>query len=59
MFGSVALFAFLLQVVTGLLMAVNYAPTPGRSLGQLALHRDASDGGQHHPRRCITGARAR
>jgi ubiquinol-cytochrome c reductase cytochrome b subunit len=27
-FGSVAMFAFLLQVVTGLLMAVNYAPTP-------------------------------
>src|ERR1700685_990037 len=26
-FGSVSLFAFLLQVVTGLLMAVNYAPT--------------------------------
>ena len=30
-FGSVALFAFLLQVVTGLLMAVNYAPTPGEA----------------------------
>ncbi len=30
-FGSVAMFAFLLQVVTGLLMAVNYAPTPGEA----------------------------
>lgn len=29
--GSVCLFAFLLQVVTGLLMAVNYAPTPGEA----------------------------
>ena len=30
-FGSVCLFAFMLQVVTGLLMAVNYAPTPGEA----------------------------
>src|SRR5580704_7030485 len=30
-FGSVAMFAFLVQVVTGLLMAVNYAPTPGEA----------------------------
>lgn len=30
-FGSVCLFAFLLQVVTGLLMSVNYAPTPGEA----------------------------
>lgn len=30
-FGSVCIFAFLLQVVTGLLMAVNYAPTPGEA----------------------------
>ena len=30
-FGSVALFAFLLQVVTGILMALNYAPTPGEA----------------------------
>ena len=27
--GSVALFAFLVQVVTGILLAFNYAPTPG------------------------------
>ena len=30
-FGSVAMFAFLLQVVTGILMALNYAPTPGEA----------------------------
>ncbi len=30
-FGSVALFAFLLQVLTGILLAVNYAPTPGEA----------------------------
>ena len=30
-FGSVCLFAFLLQVTTGLLMAVNYAPDPAEA----------------------------
>ncbi len=30
-FGSVCLFAFLLQIVTGLLMAVNYAPDPSEA----------------------------
>ncbi len=30
-FGSVCLFAFLLQIVTGLLMAVNYAPDPAEA----------------------------
>jgi ubiquinol-cytochrome c reductase cytochrome b subunit len=30
-FGSVALFAFLMQVFSGLLLAVNYAPTPGEA----------------------------
>src|SRR5579871_5865685 len=34
-FGSVALFAFLMQVFTGLLMAVNYAPTPGEAWDSL------------------------
>ena len=28
-FGSVAMFAFLVQIVTGILLALNYAPTPG------------------------------
>ena len=30
-FGSVALFAFLMQVFSGLMLAVNYAPTPGEA----------------------------
>jgi ubiquinol-cytochrome c reductase cytochrome b subunit len=30
-FGSVALFCFLTQAVTGILLAVNYAPTPGEA----------------------------
>jgi quinol-cytochrome oxidoreductase complex cytochrome b subunit len=33
--GSVALFAFLLQVLTGLLLALNYAPTPGEAYDSL------------------------
>jgi ubiquinol-cytochrome c reductase cytochrome b subunit len=33
--GSVALFAFLMQVFTGILMAVNYAPTPGEAWDSL------------------------
>jgi quinol-cytochrome oxidoreductase complex cytochrome b subunit len=28
-FGSIALFAFLTQMATGILLALNYAPTPG------------------------------
>ena len=28
-FGSVAMFCFLIQVVTGILLSLNYAPTPG------------------------------
>ena len=34
-FGSVALFAFLLQVVTGILLALNYAPTPPEAYDSL------------------------
>src|ERR1700688_2422080 len=33
--GSVALFAFLLQVFTGILLARNYAPTPGEAWDSL------------------------
>ena len=33
--GSVALFAFLIQVVTGILLAFNYAPTPGEAYNSL------------------------
>src|SRR5260370_13872122 len=35
-FGSVALFAFLVQTVTGILLALNYAPTPGEAWTSLA-----------------------
>lgn len=34
-FGSVALFLFLLQAFTGLLLAFNYAPTPGEAYNSL------------------------
>jgi ubiquinol-cytochrome c reductase cytochrome b subunit len=34
-FGSVAIFAFLVQVVTGILLACNYAPTPGEAYDSL------------------------
>ena len=34
-FGSVAVFAFLMQVVTGILLAFNYAPTPGDAYNSL------------------------
>ena len=33
--GSVALFSFLIQTVTGVLLAFNYAPTPGESWNSL------------------------
>jgi ubiquinol-cytochrome c reductase cytochrome b subunit len=33
--GSVALFAFLIQVFTGVLLAFNYAPTPGEAYNSL------------------------
>src|SRR5271155_1997370 len=33
--GSVALFAFLTQVFTGILLACNYAPTPGEAYNSL------------------------
>ena len=34
-FGSVALFLFLTQAVTGILLALNYAPTPGDAYNSL------------------------
>jgi ubiquinol-cytochrome c reductase cytochrome b subunit len=34
-FGSVALFAFLVQALTGILLALNYAPTPGEAYDSL------------------------
>ena len=44
-FGSVALFLFMVQAFTGILLAFNYAPTPGRRLQQPALHPHGSHGG--------------
>lgn len=34
-FGSVAMFLFMLQIVTGILLAFNYAPTPGDAYNSL------------------------
>jgi len=34
-FGSVAMFAFLVQAVTGILLALNYAPAPGEAYDSL------------------------
>lgn len=34
-FGSIAVFLFLIQIVTGLLLAFNYAPTPGEAYDSL------------------------
>src|SRR5258706_7290770 len=34
-FGSVAMFAFLTQVVSGILLSFNYAPTPGEAYDSL------------------------
>ena len=34
-FGSVAVFLFLIQVFTGILLAINFAPTPGEAYNSL------------------------
>src|SRR5580692_281422 len=44
--GSVALFAFLTQVFTGILLAVNYAPTPGEAYNSLRYIVTELTGGQ-------------
>ena len=44
--GSVALFAFLTQVFTGILLAVNYAPTPGEAYSSLRYIVTELTGGQ-------------
>ena len=43
--GSVALFAFLLQVITGILLAFNYAPTPGEAYNSLKFIMTELTGG--------------
>lgn len=52
-FGSVALFLFLTQAITGILLAFNYAPTPGEAYDSLVyIIRKVSAGrivqGLHH-----------
>ncbi len=52
-FGSVALFLFLTQALTGILLAFNYSPTPGDAYGSLTyIVREVSAGkmmrGLHH-----------
>src|SRR5579862_1711879 len=52
-FGSVALFALLTQIVTGILLACNYAPTPGEAYSSLkyimaALTAGSIIRGLHH-----------
>jgi ubiquinol-cytochrome c reductase cytochrome b subunit len=44
--GSVALFAFMTQVVTGILLALNYAPTPGEAYNSLRYIVTELTGGQ-------------
>jgi ubiquinol-cytochrome c reductase cytochrome b subunit len=45
-FGSVALFLFLLQAFTGVLLAFNYAPTPGEAYNSLKYIIAELSGGQ-------------
>ena len=44
--GSVAMFAFLVQVTTGILLALNYAPTPGEAYNSLRYIVTELTGGQ-------------
>src|SRR5580704_12063963 len=44
--GSVAMFAFLTQVFTGILLALNYAPTPGEAYNSLHYIVTELTGGQ-------------
>lgn len=45
-FGSVALFCFLTQAVTGILLAVNYAPTPGEAYNSVKYIMTELTGGR-------------
>src|ERR1700751_98159 len=52
-FGSVALFVLLLQALTGMLLALNYAPSPGEAYDSVSyIIRDVTGGriirGLHH-----------
>ncbi|HYP05023.1 MAG TPA: cytochrome b N-terminal domain-containing protein [Bryobacteraceae bacterium] len=45
-FGSVALFCFLVQVFTGVLLAMNYAPTPGEAYNSVKYIATELTGGR-------------
>jgi ubiquinol-cytochrome c reductase cytochrome b subunit len=45
-FGSVALFCFLVQVFTGILLAMNYAPTPGEAYNSVRYIATELTGGR-------------
>jgi ubiquinol-cytochrome c reductase cytochrome b subunit len=45
-FGSVALFCFLVQVFTGILLAMNYAPTPGEAYNSVKYIATELTGGR-------------
>ena len=45
-FGSVALFCFLIQVFTGILLAMNYAPTPGEAYNSVKYIATELTGGR-------------
>jgi ubiquinol-cytochrome c reductase cytochrome b subunit len=45
-FGSVALFSFLVQVFTGILLAMNYAPTPGEAYNSVKYIATELTGGR-------------
>src|SRR5581483_5600350 len=48
-FGSIALFLFFTQAITGTLLAFNYAPTPGEAYTSLLyIVRKVSMGGMVH-----------
>ena len=54
-FGSVAMFLFLVQAFTGALLAFNYAPDPRRRLQQPPLHPHRADRRTPHPRPASLG----
>ena len=45
-FGSMAMFFFMLQAVTGLLLSFNYAPTPGEAYNSLQFIMNELTGGR-------------
>lgn len=45
-FGSVALFCFMVQVFTGILLAMNYAPTPGEAYNSVKFIATELTGGR-------------